>query len=80
MNKWTSILLGLLLIIIPLILATLVWQSWWVAALVALKGALFWVLVGLGVLFILLGISDLKNDYDPQEQEKLKQSTPEKKV
>lgn len=64
MNKWTELLLGLILIIVPVIIS---WysQSWgiwnfWDAAGIFFKGGLFWALVMVGVLFILLGISDLK--------------------
>ncbi len=60
MNKWLEILLGLIFVIVPIILAVLVWPSWWTAALDVLKGSIFWGLVGLGALFILLGISDIK--------------------
>ncbi len=60
MNKWIELLLGLVLVIIPIVLATLTWESWWSAALVFLEGAIFWFLVGLGVLFILLAIADIK--------------------
>jgi hypothetical protein len=60
MNKWIELLLGLILVIVPICLATIVWPSWWEASLAVLKGGIFWGLVGLGGLFILLGISDLK--------------------
>ena len=60
MNKWTELLVGLILVILPIVLATLTWTSWWTAALVFLKGALFWGIVGIGLLFILLAIADLK--------------------
>lgn len=60
MNKWLELLAGLILVIIPILLATMVWPSWWSASLDVLKGGLFWAIVGVGALFILLGISDLK--------------------
>lgn len=60
MNKWIELLLGLVLVIVPFVLATIVWPSWWLASLIVLKGIVFWALVGLGALFILLGISDIK--------------------
>lgn len=62
MNKWTELLVGLILVIIPIVLATLTWQNWWTAALLFLQGAVFWFLVGVGVLFILLAIADLKEN------------------
>ena len=64
MNKWSELLLGLILVIVPIVVA---WysQSWvlwnfWNAAGIFFKGGLFWLIVMIGVLFILLGISDLK--------------------
>jgi len=65
MNKWAELLVGLLFVIVPIIIA---WyshmQSWswdfWTAAGVFFQGGLFWFLVLIGVLFIVLGISDLK--------------------
>jgi hypothetical protein len=62
MNKWVELLLGLVLVVIPIVLSTLVWGNWWTAALVFLQGAVFWFLVGVGVLFILLAIADLKDN------------------
>lgn len=60
MNKWLELILGLLLVTIPLGLALSSWPIWWTNALVVLTGGLFWGLLGLGILFILLGIADLK--------------------
>ena len=60
MNKWVELLLGLILVIAPIVLALQVWPSWWESALNFLIGGLFWGIVGIGALFILLGISDLK--------------------
>jgi len=66
MNKWTELLLGLILVIVPIVIA---WYSpaWWGefwnfrhAAWEFLKGGVFWFFVMIGCLFILLGISDLK--------------------
>lgn len=65
MNKWLELLIGLVLVIAPIVLA---WysQNWgafdfWTAAGTFLKGGIFWFTVMIGILFILLGISDLKN-------------------
>jgi len=67
MNKWTELLFGLILVIGAIVVA---WFSpfWWgefwnfrSAAWTVLKGGIFWFIVGIGTLFILLGISDLKN-------------------
>ncbi len=64
MNKWLEILLGLILVIVPIIIAfySQNWGAWnfWSAAGTVFKGGLFWAIVGIGGLFVLLGISDLK--------------------
>ena len=60
MNKWLELLLGLVLVII----AVVVWvQNYWgfgTAALDFFKGGIIWFVILIGALFILLGISDLK--------------------
>lgn len=62
MNKWLELLIGLVLVIAPIIIAGYYPSfGWWSAALSVLKGGIFWAVVGLGALFILLGISDLKD-------------------
>jgi len=64
MNKWTELLLGLILVIVAILVAfySQNWGIWnfWTAAGEFLKGGLFWFVVGIGALLILLGISDLK--------------------
>lgn len=60
MNKWLELLFGLILVIVPIFLSVVVWPTWWTNALSVLLGGVFWFIVGLGALFILLGISDLK--------------------
>lgn len=68
MNKWSELLAGVLLIIIPIVIAfySRVWfgDAWnfWSAAGTFFKGGLFWFVVMIGVLFVLLGISDLKEN------------------
>jgi len=68
MNKWLELLLGLILVIAAILVA---WYStgWTLfgfslnfkhAAWEVLKGGVFWFVVGIGLLFIMLGISDLK--------------------
>jgi len=70
MNKWSELLLGLILIVVPIVIAWYSWtQDWvlwsvsfnfWTPAWNFLKGGIFWMVVMIGALFILLGISDLK--------------------
>ncbi len=64
MNKWSELLIGLILVI-GAILVAYASQSWglwnfWGASWAFLKGGIFWLVVMIGALFILLGISDLK--------------------
>jgi len=66
MNKWSELLLGLILVIGAILVAfysPLWWgETWnfWAAAGEVFKGGLFWMIVMIGSLLILLGISDLK--------------------
>ncbi len=64
MNKWIEILLGLILVIAPILIAfySQAWGLWnfWGPAWAFLKGGVFWFVVMIGVLFIILGLSDLK--------------------
>ncbi len=65
MNKWLELIAGLVLVI-GTILVAFYSQMWgpiwnfWSASWIVLKGGLFWMLLMIGGLFILLGISDLK--------------------
>lgn len=71
MNKWAELFLGLILLIGAILVA---WASsaygWTLlgrnlnflsSAWIFLKGGLFWFVVMIGLLFIMLGISDLKD-------------------
>ncbi|MEM0465504.1 MAG: hypothetical protein QXW97_02270 [Candidatus Pacearchaeota archaeon] len=61
MNKWLEILVGLALIIIAVYLwMTNIW-GFGVAALEFLKGGIIWLVIIFGLLFLMLGISDLKD-------------------
>ncbi|MDP4039933.1 MAG: hypothetical protein Q8P57_05140 [Candidatus Pacearchaeota archaeon] len=64
MEKWSELLIGLILVIGAILIAyySQNWGNWnfWSAAGEFFKGGLFWVIVMIGSLFILLGISDLK--------------------
>jgi len=70
MNKWIELFLGLALLIIAILVA---WSSStysWVlfgkdfdflhSAWILLKGGVFWFVVMIALMFILLGINDLK--------------------
>ncbi len=66
MNKWVEILVGLILVIGTIIVG---WYSgqwfggfWDIksAAWIVLKGGIAWFVFFIGLLFLLLGISDLK--------------------
>ena len=61
MNKWIELLLGLILLIGSIVVAFYL-KLWGmdVAAIEFLKGGVFWFVAMIGLLFIMLGISDLK--------------------
>jgi site-specific recombinase len=68
MNKWAELVLGLILVIGAILIAffSVPWDiagvsfNFWTPAWNFLKGGIFWFVIMIGVLFILLGISDLK--------------------
>ncbi len=64
MNKWLELFVGLILVIIAIVVAFVLPMGvdWKIdeAAITVLKGGIFWFVVGIGALFVLLGISDLK--------------------
>jgi len=71
MNKWTELILGLILLLGAILVAwfssfydwTLFGKSFDFlhAAWIFLKGGLFWLVFLIGLFLIILGISDLKN-------------------
>jgi len=71
MNKWVEILVGLVLIIGMILIAfyssAYGWMAFgksfnfWGPAWSFLKGGIFWFVIMIGLLFLMLGISDLKN-------------------
>lgn len=71
MNKWAELLLGLILVIGAILVAWYSGISDWTLfgksfdfltpAWIFLKGGIFWFVVVMGLLLILLGISDLKD-------------------
>lgn len=61
MNKWLELLVGLILLLVPIYAwITNLW-GFGAAALSFLQGGLVWLLLLVGLLFIILGISDLKD-------------------
>ena len=65
MNKWLELFLGLILVIAAIYVtwSSASWGSFWDfkhASWEFLKAGVFWFVIGIGALFILLGISDLK--------------------
>ncbi len=71
MNKWSELLIGLILLIGGILTAWFSSLNSWTlfgknfnflsAAWIFFKGGLFWFIVLLGLLLIILGISDLKD-------------------
>jgi hypothetical protein len=64
MNKWLEILIGLILVIGAILVAYFS-QAWgtfnfWAPAWEFFKGGLFWFILLIGLLFLMLGISDLR--------------------
>lgn len=60
MNKWIELLLGLILVIAAVIAWTVNFWGMGASALSLLKGGIVWLVILLGLLFLVLGISDLK--------------------
>lgn len=71
MNKWTNLLIGLILLVGAILVAWFSsaydWTLWGKsfdflhAAWILLKGGVFWAVFLMGLLLIILGISDLKD-------------------
>ncbi len=59
MNKYLEILLGLILVIAP-VWAAINFASWGVATIAFLEGGIIIGVVLIGLLFLMLGISDLR--------------------
>ena len=60
MNKWVELILGVLLIIAPIWITVVYMPSWWAAALQFIMGGIIVAVIVVGILFLVLGISDLK--------------------
>lgn len=59
MNKWLELLIGLILVIIPIVLA-INYAAWGAATIQFLMGGIIVGVILVGLLFLMLGISDLK--------------------
>jgi hypothetical protein len=60
MNKWAELLVGLILIIIAVSVWVMNYWDFGSSALLFLKGGIVWFVILIGLLFLLLGISDIK--------------------
>lgn len=58
MNKWIEILIGVILIVVPILLA-IIFSSWGIAAIELIKGAVIILVVLAGIIMLAVGISDL---------------------
>lgn len=61
MNKYLEILIGLLFLLIPIYLWITNDYGLGTAALAFLKGGLMWIFLGIGAIFLIIGISDLRD-------------------
>jgi len=59
MNKWIELLLGIVLLIAPIAVA-ISYPSWGTATVSFIQGGLVIFVALIGLLFVILGISDLK--------------------
>lgn len=87
MNKWMELMTGLVLVLAAIIVAfySQTWGMWnfWTAAGEFFKGGVFWFVIMVGLLFILLGISDLREPAArpaPQHAPQPKAEMPSKKA
>jgi energy-converting hydrogenase Eha subunit C len=62
MNKWLELIVGLILLVgvIALVFPGMPLESWGNAALTVLKGGLVWIVALVGLILIILGISEIK--------------------
>jgi hypothetical protein len=61
MNKWLELLVGLVLLLAPIIIAVSYPETWGNAALQFLMGGVVIIVALIGLMFIMLGISDMSN-------------------
>lgn len=62
MNKWFELILGVILLVgvIALVLPGMPLESWGTSAMTVLKGGLSWIVAIIGLILIILGISEIK--------------------
>jgi len=60
MNKWIELFLGLILIVASVYIWGIDYLGFGTAALEFLKGGIVWFVIMIGLLLLMLGISDLK--------------------
>ena len=61
MNKYLEILIGLILLLVPIYTWITGVYGFGEAALTFLKGGLMWAVIGMGIMFLIIGLSDLKD-------------------
>ncbi len=61
MNKWLEILIGLIFVVVAVYAWGMNFWGFGAAAVSFFKGGLIWMILGIGLIFLLLGISDLKD-------------------
>ena len=61
MNKFLEILIGLIFLVIPIYVWIVNWADFGLAASTFLKGGFMWILLGIGAIFLLIGLNELKD-------------------
>lgn len=61
MNKWAELLVGMILLVGAIYTGGMNLLGLGTAALEFLKGGIVWLVIMIGLLFVMLGISDLKD-------------------
>ena len=61
MNKFITILIGLILLIVPIYAWIVNFADFGTAALIFLQGGIVWLLILIGAVFLMIGLSSLKD-------------------
>jgi hypothetical protein len=61
MNKWAELLIGMIFLVVAIYVWGMNFLGIGAAALEFLKGGIIWLVIMVGLLFVMLGISDLKD-------------------